>query len=352
MLDAFVHPATLPELYSLCQGRRRTYLVELSTVSPPWKPNKRKKGATKTGSTFTPESRPGGVGEGGGGSRSVSRPGSIGGESDSSGGGGGLLDDNELGIYLEDVQKLLQSGKQDELSQSGTEEEEEVCRSIVLRLCFATMLRIGSGMREMIDGVDMSGRETPRSSARERRFSESEAEEVVVAVGHVLVSDIVRQQLGLRACSLARLRDVREEWRVPYGSKSPVLRLQRLGNQVCGPSPVFLPLFLTPLSLFSFLLPPLPPSFPPSLPPSLPTLSPCPLSLPPSPPSLHLYAMYISSTLFYPHLSPPPPLSLSPTSLSSQSRRWISLLHSRTGWKKQFDYQTLVPFWSTAKCYL
>ena len=96
--------------------------------------------------------------------------------------------------------------------------------SLVVRLCFATKLRIQYG--EMVGVVDDDSPQREQSEGEDRKET-SESLEVPVNVGHVLISDMVRLQLGIKACSLVRLLHVKDAWRIPYTDK-PSLTLQPL----------------------------------------------------------------------------------------------------------------------------
>ena len=96
--------------------------------------------------------------------------------------------------------------------------------SLVVRLCFATKLRVQYG--ELVGVVDDDSPEQEQSDQEEKKET-LESLEVPVNVGHVLMSDMVRLQLGIKACSLVRLLHVKDAWRIPYTDK-PSLTLQPL----------------------------------------------------------------------------------------------------------------------------
>ncbi len=91
--------------------------------------------------------------------------------------------------------------------------------SLVVRLCFATRIRLEDGqLITMIkDGC----------STEDDEESDTQCVDFSVAVGHVVMSDTVRQQLRIRTCSPVTLQHVKDEWRISYNDR-PNLVLQPL----------------------------------------------------------------------------------------------------------------------------
>lgn len=112
--------------------------------------------------------------------------------------------------------------KQDSRSVASTTDVSTVSilpSSLVVRLCFANRVRASPG--------DLKSWIEDEFAKSEEKRSDVSGVEVVVEVGHVVMSDIARQQLGIKNCSPVRLLHVRDEWRISYNDK-PNLSLQPL----------------------------------------------------------------------------------------------------------------------------
>ena len=91
--------------------------------------------------------------------------------------------------------------------------------SLVVRLCFATRIRLENGeLRSRIEGG---------CSAEDNEESDTKCVDFSVAVGHVVMSDTIRQQLRIKTCSPVTLQHVKDEWRISYNDR-PNLALQPL----------------------------------------------------------------------------------------------------------------------------
>lgn len=92
--------------------------------------------------------------------------------------------------------------------------------SLVVRLCFATQLKLEKGVLacRIEDGC---------CSGEQNEEVDTDRIDFRVAVGHVVMSDIVRQQLRVKNCSLVRMLHVKDEWRISHTDR-PTVVLQPL----------------------------------------------------------------------------------------------------------------------------
>lgn len=199
-LDVFVHPSTLPEVYEqLVVSRNSTYLAHLHSISPPYLEevdSKDQQGVSDTDDV-----------------RSVHTAISV--------------DTGYTSLSTE--------------TSTETNVCKPLCRSVVVRLCFATRLKfrgdeltalIGEREAQLVDakrrramegteGValqDIGRLEGMRCGEEEVvswpvKVEDPEEAEVIVKEGHVVMSDLLRQQMFCRAGCLVRLRHVLETWR-------------------------------------------------------------------------------------------------------------------------------------------
>ena len=93
-------------------------------------------------------------------------------------------------------------------------------KSLVVRLFFATKLQIRSGK------LEPSVHDCNQERNKEKSEFGDVQEEVLVQVGHVVLSDAVRQQLRIKMCSRVELCGIREENRIAYNSKAKGIVLQ------------------------------------------------------------------------------------------------------------------------------
>ena len=177
-LDVFVHPSTLPEVYHhLRDCGNDSFLAQLLPVTPPYKEEKQPQELKEAEDEFEETSTAAAI--------FGYITGSSGYESISSAEGRGLT-------------------------------------ALVVRLCFATKIRCsGSQMREEICGL-----------ADDKQSQQLEgADEILIKVGHIVMSDLVRQQLQFKACSQVRLREAKEEWKLPLAFKPVTITLQTLDQR-------------------------------------------------------------------------------------------------------------------------
>ena len=108
-----------------------------------------------------------------------------------------------------------QSSKPPERSSSKT-----FCDSVIVRLCFATKLFCtDDGMKSEISGE------------KSEDISRPESADTPVKVGHVVMSDVIRQQLKIEECSLVQLFYVKDEWRANPGPTKSMVRLYPIGRK-------------------------------------------------------------------------------------------------------------------------
>ena len=159
--DVFVHPSSLPEVFLSLEDKTSAILVDLVPIESPSKP---------------PQSR--------------EDQGRSGQESD---------------FEIKRVTPILEKQPV-----GGSEREQKgLPASLVVRLFFATkVLRKDDKMVALLsDDSDVTNDEIP------------------IKLGHVLVSDLVRHQLGIAMCSGVILNQVKDEWRITY-KQAPSLRIQ------------------------------------------------------------------------------------------------------------------------------
>ena len=111
-------------------------------------------------------------------------------------------------------------------SVGGSEREQRgLPASLVVRLFFATKVY----------------RRDDKMVALMSKESDLKEDEIPIKIGHVLVSDLVRHQLGIAMCSGVILNQVKDEWRISY-KQAPSLHVQPLDPpiQVSPVQPVLL----------------------------------------------------------------------------------------------------------------
>lgn len=140
---------------------------------------------------------------------------------------------------LSRVQEDLNDLKQDSQSLSSVQSSTESTisspwpNSLVVRLCFATKIKLVGGEMEVLNEGEPSGDEVKDTKMKRSRESNGELDfcsglaDIQVQVGHVVMSDVVRQQLMVKTCSQVRILHVKDSWRVPPADK-PNLLLQPL----------------------------------------------------------------------------------------------------------------------------
>ena len=78
-------------------------------------------------------------------------------------------------------------------------------RVAVARLVFATKVQLSGSLQESL---------SRQSSSESGYYQKPGSQGVAILPGHVLMSDLLRQQLGLKVNSLVRLLHVKEQWRI------------------------------------------------------------------------------------------------------------------------------------------
>lgn len=161
--DVFVHPSSLPEVFLLLEDKTSAILVDLVPIESPPKP---------------PQNR------------------------DDQGRSGGHDPDFDIKRVTPILEKQPVGGSE--------REQKGLPASLVVRLFFATkVLRKDDKMVALLVSDDLN----------------IESYEIPIEIGHVLVSDLVRHQLGVAMCSGVMLNQVKDEWRIAY-KQAPSLHIQ------------------------------------------------------------------------------------------------------------------------------
>lgn len=218
IFDVFVHPSTLPEVhcYLGILHKCSSFLVELQPMVSPHV-------AAVAARKQTAASR-----DGGGYAASDAQSETV----------DDGLDDSQTSSGVEsliDIAQLIGTSttppSQGDASATSLPSP-YLCRSLVARLCFATRIRCSGG--QMVAEIDGIG--TGTVDHAEESSEEAEVEEVWVKPGHILMSDPLRRQLRAGACSRVKLRQVKEEWRIPLVNKPSItIHLQPLDPQQANP---------------------------------------------------------------------------------------------------------------------
>lgn len=163
--DVFVHPSSLPEVFLSLDDKMSAILVDLVPIESPTKPLQSREDQGRSG---------------------------------------GQESDFEIKRVTPIVEKQPVGGSE--------REQKGLPASLVVRLFFATkVLRKGDKMVALLAGGGDS--------------VVVKSDEIPIEVGHVLVSDLVRHQLGVAMCSGVMLNQVKDEWRITY-KQAPSLHIQ------------------------------------------------------------------------------------------------------------------------------
>lgn len=100
-------------------------------------------------------------------------------------------------------------------------------QSLVVRLCFATKV--------MVDQNGMTAYLSPGHPVEEFTGEKRVTVEVPVMVGQVLMSDLVRQQLEIKACSRVRIKHVQDSWKMSFVDEIKVVLHPLNYDKVSGP---------------------------------------------------------------------------------------------------------------------
>lgn len=185
LFDIFVHPSSLPEAYQHLRGKKTidSFLVE---VVPLCEPNR-----------YIPKT-------------------------------------TESAVKLEDASESESLGYDNgHGNTSGStarrqgSAERDLPSSLVVRLCFATRLLHNGDTMKAVASDPLE----PEHWAMRDKMKEG-VEEVAVEVGHVVVSDLVRQQLAIRECSPVKVLHVMDSWKISYADGIKIV-LHPLEDKVC-----------------------------------------------------------------------------------------------------------------------
>ena len=165
--DVFVNPCSLPEVFLSLEDKESAILVDLVPIESPTKP---------------PQSR-----------------------------GGGMDDQGRTGQDSDFDMKRVTTMLEKQPVGGSEREQRGLPASLVVRLFFATKV----------------WRKDDKMVALLSEDSDLKNDEIPIKIGHVLVSDLVRHQLGIAMCSGVILNHVKDEWRLTY-KQAPSLHIQPL----------------------------------------------------------------------------------------------------------------------------
>ena len=226
--DIFVHPSTLPDVYHLACRTSKSYLVCLSLLTTSVKKPKESQSplmeSNVTSSIPTPAI----------GQEKATLP-----ERPSP---------EDRGVLKKLVSVLSEAAERGTPSPTLTvssaspnpqtvEPQVNLCRCVIAHLCFATTVRFNYKRKRSsticLEEVSVS-REGSASPTHGSPPSKNKEPQVAFSVlpGHIVMSDLLRQQLGAKIGSLVLLSQVKESWRVDCRQNRVVLNLHPLSNSV------------------------------------------------------------------------------------------------------------------------
>ena len=182
MFDVFVNPASLPEVFLSLENKGAAILVDLVPVESPSKPPQ-----SKGGDDFNR------VGQ-----------------------------DSDMG----DISRVTPMVEKQQGVGGSEREHRGLPASLVVRLFFATRIRrvcrkICSGLE---DGVREEGCQLKALLGGELVVDDERFIDVPVEVDHIVVSELVRHQLGIAMCSGVMVNQVKDEWRLSH-KEAPSLHI-------------------------------------------------------------------------------------------------------------------------------
>ena len=201
IFDVFVHPSSIPEVFHYVQHYPNvSVLVELKPVEPPYA----QKPQSGVGDNTAQEPQPRNKG--------TEDPPDI------------LTDMREFGLIAKSDQASKLPDRSSRSPEWFSRLSDGFASSLVVRLCFATKIQCSDkGITSVISG----------DKSKDINASMPKSFETPVAVGHIVMSHMVRQQLKISECSLVQLLHVKDEWKAnPSYKKTTMLRLQPLKSQV------------------------------------------------------------------------------------------------------------------------
>ena len=235
-----MHPSSLPELYvKSLSDEGEAFVVEVQAIQLPVK------GTLAAGIGKLGASRDRNASAGTATAAGSNRPEDVVlDDSQGSDGGlsGSLLKDMPFSRAHSDSSSISSS----DLSDSRGHQTSWLRSSMVVRLFFATAItfsednnnkkkknkkKSGSSSSSSLRIFTLQARnDRPRS-----RHASDNSVEVSVIPGHIVMSDFLRQQLGIRLCSTVQVLEVRDEWKVPLGKQALNLHLSPLTSVVSSP---------------------------------------------------------------------------------------------------------------------
>ena len=201
IFDVFVHPSSIPEVFHYVQHYPNvSVLIELKPMESPYA----QKPQSGAGDNTAQEPQPRNKG--------AEDPPDI------------LTDMREFGLIAKSDQASKLPDQSSRSPEWFSRLSDGFASSLVVRLCFATKIQCSDkGITSVIS----------EEKSKDVNASMPKSLETPVAVGHIVMSHIVRQQLKIRECSLVQLLHVKDEWKAnPSYKKTTMLRLQPLKNQV------------------------------------------------------------------------------------------------------------------------
>ena len=206
--DVYTHPLTLPDLYQTCIANQSEHQKEpfcLVRLSPA--------GSVTTSCQSEGKRDPFVKADG-----QVASPSSE--RSDISPLSEGKMDEKERDILVQVVAGLWRGLTQSTTAadsrarpkQQQTSPPNMQCQVAVARLIFATHIQFGKRSTRSSSLEEAVSRENSCNSSPEAPCPPTLG--VTVLPGHILMSDLLRQQLGLKVNSAVRLLHVKEQWRI------------------------------------------------------------------------------------------------------------------------------------------
>ena len=219
LFDAYVHPATFPEISNYCYSTEypNSFLVAVKLISPA-------SGAQSTkNSEKSDQQEEQNWGDFDGSSSKAASP----------------LDNTErlpasdVSLELSNIINTMAGLIADGNASPGEIEKVitnsppslPVPHSLVLRLCFAKKLMCGKRSLHPLPVFPLSKKEQDEEKEDEER------EVVRVATGHILLSNIVRQQLKAGNCALVRVTHVVDEGKLPSARCGVTIHLHAVNHK-------------------------------------------------------------------------------------------------------------------------
>lgn len=224
--DIFVHPSTLPAVYHSASRTSKSYLVCLSLLTTSVKKLK------ESHSPFVESNVPSSIPTPAIGQEKATLP-----ERPSP---------EDRGVLKKLVSVLSEAAERGTPSPTLTvssaspnpqtvEFQVNLCRCVIAHLCFATTVRFNYKRKRSsticLEEVSVSREGSASPTHGSPPFKQKEPQVAFsVLPGHIVMSDLLRQQLGAKIGSLVLLSEVKESWRVDCRQNRVLLNLHPLSN--------------------------------------------------------------------------------------------------------------------------